>query len=92
MNNTTDARGALRDLFQFHYASHIWLPALFVLVAVGAFAVLLGQILYVGPGPDNVPGTFRLSLAFWAIACWLVTTFSAYAGGFVMGRLSVPRV
>ena len=42
MNSTTDARGALRDLFQFHYTSEVWLPAVFVLVAVGAFAVLLG--------------------------------------------------
>ena len=92
MNSTTDARGALRELFQFHYAPHIWLPALFVLVAVGAFVVLLGQILYVGSGPDPVPGAFRLRIAIWAIVCWLVTTFSAYAGGFVMGRISVPRV
>ena len=91
MNNTTDARGALRDLFEFHYAPHIWLPALFVLVAVGAFVMLIGQILYVRPGHDYVPPDFRLAIAFWAIACWLVTTFAAYAGGFIMARLSVPR-
>jgi hypothetical protein len=91
MNSTTDARGALRDLFQFHYTSQVWLPALFVLVAVGAFAVLVGEILYVRPGHDYVPPDFRLSVTLWAIACWLVTVFSAYAGGFVMGRLHVPR-
>jgi hypothetical protein len=27
----------------------------------------------------------------WAIVCWLVTVFSAYAGGFIMGRLHVPK-
>jgi hypothetical protein len=52
MNSTTDARGALRDLFQFHYTSEVWLPAVVVLVAVGAFAVLLGEILYVRPRHD----------------------------------------
>ena len=49
MNSTTDARGALRDLFQFHYTSEVFLPAVFVLLAVSAFAVLLGEILYVRP-------------------------------------------
>jgi hypothetical protein len=43
MNSVTDACGALRDLFQFHYTSQAWLPALFVLVAVLAFAVLLAE-------------------------------------------------
>ena len=92
MKSTVDARSALRELFQFHYAPHIWPPALFVFVAVGAFVLLLGQVLYVGAGPDLVPGAFRLRIAMWAIVCWLVTTFSAYAGGSVMGRLSAPSV
>jgi len=87
MNNTTDARGALRDLFQFHYTSNVWLPALFVLVAVGALTALLAEILTVQPHPGYGAAEIRLSLAFWAIVSWLVTTFSAYAGGFVMGRL-----
>ena len=91
MNSTTDARGALRDLFQFHYTSQAWLPAVFVLVTVGALAVLLGEILYVRPGRDYVPPDFQLSIAIWAIVCWLVTVFRAYAGGFIMGRLHVPR-
>jgi H+/Cl- antiporter ClcA len=91
MNSTTDARGALRDLFQFHYTSQAWLPALFVLVAVGALVVLLAEILYVRPGHDYVPVDFQLRIALLAILCWLVTVFSAYAGGFIMGRLHVPR-
>ena len=92
MNNSTDVRTVLRETFQVHSAPHMWLPALFVLVAAGAFVVLLGQILYVGSGPDLVPGAFRLHVAIWAIVCWLVTTFSAYLGGFVMGWLSGPRI
>ena len=91
MNSTTDARGALRDLFQFHYTSNVWLPALFVLVAVGALTALLAEILTVQPRPGYGAAEIRLSLAFWSIACWLVTVFSVYAGGFVMGRLHVPR-
>ena len=76
MNSTTDARGALRDLFQFHYTSQAWLPAVFVLVTVGALAVLLGEILYVRPGRDYVPPDFQLSIAIWAIvAGW--SQFSA---------------
>ena len=92
MNSTTDARGALRDLFQFHYTSNVWLPALFVLVAVGALAALLVEILSVQPGPGYGAAEIRLSLSFWSIACWLVTVFSVYAGGFVMGRLHESRV
>ena len=91
MNGSTDARGALRDLFQFHYTSQVWLPALFVLVAVGALAALLNEILSVQPGPGYGAAEIRLSLALWSIVCWLVTVFSVYAGGFVMGRLHVPR-
>ena len=74
-------------LFQFHYAEHVWLPALFVFVAVAAFLVLLGEILYVGPRTDLVAGDFRLRIAIWGSVCSLVTTFSAYAGGFVMAGL-----
>ena len=61
MKSTVDARSALRELFQFHYAPHIWPPALFVFVAVGAFVLLLGQVLYVGAGPDLVPGAFSIT-------------------------------
>jgi hypothetical protein len=92
MNNTTDARGALRDLFQFHYTSNVWLPALFVLGAVGALTALLAEILTVQPHPGYGAAEIRLSLAFWSIACWLATVFSVYAGGFVMGRLHESRV
>jgi hypothetical protein len=53
--------------------------------------VLLGEILYVRAGHDYVPADFQLRITLWAVLCWLVTVFSAYAGGFVMGRLSVPK-
>jgi hypothetical protein len=91
MNDTTDPRSALRDFFQFHFGSHAWLPALLVAVALGALAFLLAAILTVRPGPGWIPPEFRQGIAFRAIICWAISTLCAYAGGFIMGRLYVPR-
>lgn len=91
MNSTTDARDALRDLFQFHFGSHAWLPLRFAAVVAGALVVLLREILSVWPGPGYVPPAFRTGLAHTAVVCWAVSTLCAYAGGLVMGRLYVPR-
>jgi len=91
MNSTTDVRGALRDLFQLKFGSYAWVPRLFVAIAVGAFAVLLSKIFSIQPGICNVPTTFRTDLAYTAVICWAVSTICVYAGGFVMGRLYVPR-
>ena len=92
MNSTTDARGALRDLLQFHFGRHSWLPLLFAAVAAGALVVLLRGILsdqwFGGP---VAPG-FRTHLIYSAVISWAVSTLCAYAGGFVMGRLYAPRV
>jgi hypothetical protein len=88
MNSTTEAQGALRDLFQLKFGSYAWVPRLFVAIAVGALAVLLGGIVFGGiPGPGYVPPAFRRSLAYRAIICWAVSIICAYAGGFVVGRL-----
>jgi len=38
-----------------------------------------------------MPQAFRMSLVYRAVLCWVVSTLCAYAGGFVMGRLYVPR-
>jgi hypothetical protein len=91
MNSTTDARGALRDLFQFHFGSHAWLPALLGAVAGGALVVLLGAILSDRPPLQYMPQAFRMSLVYRAVVSWAVSTLCAYAAGFVMGRLYVPR-
>ena len=89
--STSDARGALRDLLQFHFGRHSWLPLLFAAVAVGALVVLLRGILsdqwFGGP----VAPAFRTHLIYIAVLCWAVATVCAWAGGFVMGRLYVPR-
>jgi hypothetical protein len=50
MNSTTDARGALRDLFQFHFTAAHWLSGLFFVVSIGALGLLLGEV-SVLPGP-----------------------------------------
>jgi hypothetical protein len=91
MNGTPDARGALRDLLQFHFGRHSWLPLLFAAVAAGALVVLLREIIsdkwFYGP----VAPAFRTHLIYIALLCWMVSTLCAWAGGFVMGRLYVPR-
>lgn len=87
MDSTTNVRGALRDLFQFHFSSYGWLPAVFLMAAVGALVVLLVGILHVQAGPGWVPPAFREALAFRAVICWAVSVVCAYAGGFVVGRL-----
>jgi hypothetical protein len=91
MNSTTDVQGALRDLFQFHLGSHAWVPLLLAAVAAGALVLLLGYILSIQAGVCNVPPTFRIGLAYRTVVCWAVSTLCVYAGGFVMGRLYVPR-
>lgn len=90
MNSRSGVRDALRDLFQFHFWSHAWLPALFAAVAVGAIVVLLDKILSVQPG-GGYPYDFRMGLVYTAVVCRAVSTLCAYAAGFVMGRLYVPR-
>ncbi len=89
MNQATDARDALRDLFKFHFGSHAWLPTVLMAIAVATLAMLLGAILAVGPG--LVPPTFRVSLAYKTVACWVFSVACAYASGFVMGRLYGTR-
>ena len=91
MNSTTDARGALRDLFHFHFGTAHPLSGLFFVVNLGALGLLLGEISVLSV-PGYVPPAFRHTVACWAIVCWLVTTLSSYAVGFVMGRLYIPRV
>jgi hypothetical protein len=90
MNSTSGARGALHDLFQLHFGSYAWLPALFAAVAVVAIVVLVDKILSFPPG-TGYPYDFRMGLAYIAVVCWAVSTLCAYAGGFIMGRLYVPR-
>jgi len=89
--STSDAWGALRDLLQFHFGRHSWLPLLFAAVASGALLVLLREIIsdkwFYGP----VAPAFRTHLIYIALLCWGVSTLCAWAGGFVMGRLYVPR-
>lgn len=91
MNGTMDTRGALRDLFQFHFGSNAWVLLLFAVVAAAALVILLGKVLSVQPGACNVPPNFRTALAYTAVICWVVSALCAYAGGFVMGRLYAPR-
>src|SRR5215469_2318122 len=89
--NTSDTRGALRDLLQLHFGSHAWLPALLMAVSVGMLAILLSTILTVGPGLGYIPPSFRVGLAYKTVACWVLSTISAYVSGFIMGRLYIPR-
>ena|SRR5216683_1144486 len=97
MNSTTDARGALRDLFQFHFGRfhfgrHTWLPLLLATVVVGALVVHLRGIMSLpaGAGYLYAPGP-RKGLVYSTVICWAVATACAYAGGFIMGRLYEPR-
>jgi hypothetical protein len=89
-SSTSGVRGALRDMFQFHFGSLAWLPALFTAVAVGAIVVLIEKIVSVPPG-GSYYYDFRMSLVRTAVVCWAVSTLCAYVAGFVMGRLYVPR-
>ena len=91
MNSTTDARSALRDLFQFHLGRNAWLPLLLAAVAVGALVVLLQQILsFFWNVYPPVPSAFRTGIAYRAVICWVVSTLCTYAAGFIMGRLYTP--
>jgi hypothetical protein len=72
MNATTDARDALRDLFQLHFGSfrfgaHGWLPPLLAALVIGALAVLLGGILFCRTDVGYVSPAFRHSLAYRAV-------------------------
>jgi hypothetical protein len=92
MNSATDARGALRDLLQFHFGSRAWLAALFWAAAALALGVFISQILNLNlrSSVGYVPPEFRFGLVYRAVGCWLVSTLFTYAAGFVMGRLYVP--
>jgi hypothetical protein len=91
MNGTTDARGAIRDLFQFHFGSHAWVPVMLALVVVSTLVVLLSPIPFNPPGPGYMWPTFRTGLVYRAVICWVISTVCAYTAGFIMGRLYVPR-
>jgi hypothetical protein len=54
--------------------------------------MLLGAILYGRTDVGYVSPVFRHGLAYRTVLCWAVSTLCAYAGGFVMGRLYVPRI
>jgi hypothetical protein len=98
MNGTTDARSAMQDLLQFHFGRfhfgrNTWLPLLLATVVVGALVIHLSGIMSSlprGAGYLYAPGP-RKGLVYSAVICWAVATVGAYAGGFVMGRLYVPR-
>ena len=75
MNNTTEVRGALRDLLD-HLGSRSWLVAL--VWAALALGIFINQIM-------------NRSLVYRAVDWWVVSTLFTYAAGFVMGRLYVPR-
>jgi hypothetical protein len=89
VNNAEDVRAALRDLFRSHLRPHVYLPALLVLIAAAALGAFVREILFVRPSFGYVPSEFRTALAYKAVLSWLVSTFCAYVGGFVMGRLYV---
>jgi len=87
MNSASEkVKSAVRDLFSAHLSPHVWLPAVLMAVAVGAIVVLVYSIIHVRPGSELVPPE---SLAYRAVICWAVSTFCAYIGGFVIGRLYV---
>ncbi len=88
MSKPTSAGDALRDLFRAHARiTHIWLPLLLVLIACGAIALHVRGIMLVPHGPGFVPLAFRSYVAYEALLCWAVSTFCAYVGGFIVGRL-----
>ena len=91
MSKPTSAGDALRDLFRAHARpAHIWLPILFVAIAAGAIVLHVRDILLVRPSPGFVPPEFRSTIAYEALLCWAVSTFCAYVGGFVVGRIYEP--
>ncbi len=91
MNSTTDARSALRDLFQFHFGSHAWVPVLLAALAIGALALLLGAIMGVWSRPrlraTGVPSVYRIPSRD------LLGGLNRLrlCRGFIMGWLYVPR-
>jgi hypothetical protein len=87
MNSASEkVRSALRDLFRAHLSPHVWLPGLLIAVAGGSIVMLVYSIIHVRPGSEVVPPEI---LAYRALICWAVSTFCAYVGGFVLGRLYV---
>ena len=54
MNDTTDIRRAVRDLFQFHLGSFAWLPVMLALVTVSTLVVLLSPIPFNPRGPRRL--------------------------------------
>jgi hypothetical protein len=83
---TENVKSAVRDLFRAHLSPHVWFPAFLMAVAVGTIVVLVFSIIHVRPGSELVPPEI---LAYRAVICWAVSTFCAYVGGFVLGRLYV---
>ena len=91
MSKPESASGAVRDLFRAHARpAHIWLPILLVAIAGAAIVLHVRDIMLVRLGPGFVPPEFRSSIAYEAALCWAVSTFCAYVGGFVVGRLYEP--
>ena len=95
-DSTSDARGALRELFQLHFGSfHFgpsgWLSILLVALAGCSLVLLLGAILYGRTDVGYVSSSFRHGLAWEALFSWVVSTLCAYARGFIAGRLYAPR-
>jgi hypothetical protein len=86
MDSTTDLRGALRDLLQFHFGSRAWPVVLFWAVAALALGVFIRQILTLNlrSAVGYVTPEFRFGLDR-AVGCWLVSTLFTYGAGFVMG-------
>jgi hypothetical protein len=79
-----NVRSAVRDLFRAHLSQHVWLPALLMAVAGAAIVMLVYSIIHVRPGSELVQPEI---VAYRALICWTVSTFCAYVGGFVLGRL-----
>ena len=91
MSNPTSVGEALRDLFRAHARPHVWLPVLLVAVAAGAMVLHIRDILHIQPGPGFVPPEFRSAIAWEAVLFrWAVSTFCAYVGGFILGRVYEP--
>jgi hypothetical protein len=60
------------------------------MIAAVAIAIHVRSILLVRPGAGFVPTEFRSAIAYEAVLCWIVSTLSAYVGGFILGRVYQP--
>jgi hypothetical protein len=79
---------------QFHFGPHARLPSLFAFLAVGALALLFGEILSTRPGlcAAGVPVQYRiLGSSLLGRLDPLLLRGRLCAAGFVMGRLCLPR-